>query len=107
MVFRQHRFESPMPASEFVDRLGALAPQRLALFPSKRGQLYGKVGERRFELRTPSTSRGHFIWVIGQIDPTAKNTAGKLRAIPEPLGSFSLILIPAVAVGIQFASAPA
>src|SRR5579859_6753186 len=106
MVFRQYGFESPMPATEFVVRLVALAPQRIAMFPSKRGQLYGKVGDSHFELRTSSTSRGNVIWVIGQIDVGAKSCSGRLRAVPEPLGSFSLVLITAVAIGIQFLSAP-
>jgi hypothetical protein len=106
MVFRQYRFESPMARSEFVERLGALVTQRLAVFPSKHGALYGKVGDRGFDLRTPLTSRGSFIWVVGRLDPEAKSASGRLRIVPEPLGSFSLVLIAAVAVGVQFLAAP-
>jgi hypothetical protein len=72
------------------------------MFTSKRGNLYGKVGEGHFDLKTPSSKRGSLIWVIGRIDDEANNTSGTLRIVPEPIGSASFVLILAAAVGLQF-----
>ena len=102
MVFRQYRFESPLSPAEFLERLGALVTQRLAMFRSKRGNLYGKVGDCRFDVQTPSSTRGNVIWVIGRIDAEATNTSGTLRIFPEPIGSASFVMIVAMAVGLQF-----
>ena len=102
MVFRQYRFESRLSRSEFLRQLGALVNQRFAMFASKRGYLYGKVGEDRFDLKTPSSTRGSLIWVIGRIDDEAKKASGTLRIVPEPIGSASFVLIVAVAIGLQF-----
>jgi hypothetical protein len=102
MVFRQYRFESPRSRSEFLQQLGALVNQRFAMFASKRGNLYGQVGDDRFDLKTPSSTRGNVIWVIGRIDAQAKNASGTLRIVPEPIGSAGLVLIVAVAIGLQF-----
>ena len=104
MLFRQYRFESPLSRSEFLQQLGALVNQRFAMFASKRGNLYGKVGEGRFDLKTPSSTRGSLIWVIGRLDDEAKNASGTLRIVPEPIGSTSFVLIVALAIGLQFLS---
>lgn len=102
MLFQQYRFDSPLTPSEFQERLRAIVIQRFAMFTSKRGKLYGKIGDGRFDLQTPSTTRGNVIWVIGRIDVEAKNASGTLRIVPEPIGSASFVMIVAVAIGLQF-----
>ena len=106
MLFRQYRFESRLSRSEFLQQLGALVNQRFAMFASKRGNLYGKVGDGRFDLKTPSSTRGSLIWVIGRLDDEAKNASGTLRIVPEPIGSAGFVLIVAVAIGLQFLPEP-
>jgi len=72
------------------------------MFPSKKGNLYGKVADDRFDLKTPSSTRGNVIWLIGRVDAQAENASGTLRIVPEPIGSASLVLIVAAAFGLQF-----
>ncbi len=102
MLFRQYAFESPLSPTEFLLRLRAMVTERIAMLASKRGHIYGKVGDGGFDLRPPSSTRGNVIWVIGRIDAEARNASGTLRIVPEPIGSASFVMIVAAAIGLQF-----
>lgn len=101
-MFRRYRFESLLDPLEFSQRLRSMVTQKFAVFTSKRGKIYGRVRDGGFDLRTSSTTRGSVIWVIGKVDLQAKSASGMLRIVPDPIGSFSFVIIVAVAVGLQF-----
>src|SRR5260370_7684109 len=99
MLFRQYAFESPLSPTEFLLRLRAMVTERIAMLASKRGHIYGKVGDGGFDLRTPSTTRGNVIWGVGPIDPEARNASGTLREVPEPTPHPPLLIVVAAAIG--------
>jgi hypothetical protein len=106
MVFRQYRFDSPLPPKEFLQTLGALVTQQFAIGLIHRGDLYGKVNEDGFDLRTPSSGRGNVIWVVGRLDLTALSTSGTLRILVDPTQSVAFVMAAVVVIGIQFFLSP-
>src|SRR5712664_4723166 len=103
MVFTKYRFETALSPSELLERLGAMVTQRFVIIMFRRGSLYGRITNDRFELRTARTRRGsNVIWVVGRIDLAAMKASGTLRIIPDALGSVAFVMIVAVAVGLQF-----
>lgn len=106
MVFRRYRFESPLSRSEFLLRLRSVVSQRFAIGMIHKGDLYGKVGSDGFDLRTPSSSRGNVIWVIGRLDIAVQNASGTLRVVMDPIQSVGFVMVVLVVVAIQFFVSP-
>jgi hypothetical protein len=105
MVFRQYRFESPLPRSEFRQQLESMVVTgRFGIGMIHKGALYGTVSDDRFDLRTPSSGRGNVIWVIGRIDQAAENAAGILRTLVDPIQSVGYVAV--AVIGIQFFISP-
>ena len=102
MIFRQQPFRSPLARKDFLRRLDALVVKRGGFFGLHGGQVYGKVGSDRFELRTPGSTRGHVVWVVGSVDVEARTTKGKLRIVPDAFSAVSIALILVLAIASQF-----
>ncbi len=100
-MFRQYQIESQFSPTEFLNRLRTLLSSR-SFLGGRSGRFYGKVTDSRFDVRSPSSSRGNVIWVMGRIEPTHPTVKGTLRIVPEPLGSVGLMMIVALAIAIQF-----
>jgi hypothetical protein len=85
--------------------LDALVVKRGGFFGLHGGQVYGKVGGERFELRTPGSTRGHAVWVVGSVDPEAQTTRGQLRIVPDAFSAVSIVLMVLLAIASQFLAA--
>ena len=86
-------------------RLDSLVVKRAGFFQLRAGRVYGKVGKDRFELRTPGSTRGHVVWVVGSVDAEGRTTRGKLRIVPDALSAVSIALMVLLSIASQFLTA--
>jgi hypothetical protein len=101
-VFRRHTFESPLSRAAFVQQLHALVAKRVGFFGARHGRLYGDIGDGRFALWTPGSTRAHVVRILGSIEDQAQATRGTLRVTPEPMAIVPLVLIVLLAIASQW-----
>jgi hypothetical protein len=102
VIFGQHEFRSPLARGDFLRRLESLVVKRGGFFGLHAGHVYGKVASDRFELRTPGSTRGHVVWVVGSVDAESGTTRGKLRMVPDAFSAVSIALMVVLAIAGQF-----
>jgi hypothetical protein len=101
-VFRRHIFQSPLTQATFVQQLHALVTERVGFFVARPGRLYGEVGDGRFELWTPGSTRAHVVRIFGSYEDGTQATRGTLHVTPEPWAIVPLVLIVLLAVAGQW-----
>jgi hypothetical protein len=68
----------------------------------RQGRLYGRVGDDRFDLWTPGSTRAHVVRFLGTLDLDLRPTSGTLRMVPELGAVVPLVLIVLLAIAGQF-----